>query len=133
VSAIRTVAYKSTSATPGLGAIEGASLGRGVAPESREQPAEPGEQGPISWSQCRARNAAAQHRDLVPEDDDLNGEFALLRTEGSGQLENSDERKIEEEQRHSPVSTRPSRRRKYSWVCSDEVFGTDRKEQAVSE
>jgi len=54
------------------------------------------------------------HGYLMSEHDDLNCELGVLRAEELEQLDESNERQVEEGQRHGPVSTRASCRRKPS-------------------
>ena len=74
-----------------------------------EEPTQSGEQRPVRWSQRRAGHLAAQHRHLVAEHDDLDRQFFVVTPEEPEQLEDSDERQVEEGQRHGPASSRASR------------------------
>lgn len=79
-----------------------------------KEPTQAGEQRPVRRSERRARHLATKHSHLVAEHDDLNRKFAVVRAVESEQLEDSDERQIEEGQRHGPVSASPPCRRKSS-------------------
>jgi hypothetical protein len=43
-----------------------------------EEPAQPGEDRSIGWPECGVCHVAAQHRDLVSEHDDFDGQFLSL-------------------------------------------------------
>ena len=68
----------------------------------REHPAQPGEHRSVRWPQRRADDLAPQHRDLVTEHDDLDGQILLLAPREPHQLEQTNEGDVEEGERHDP-------------------------------
>ena len=63
---------------------------------SPDEPAQPGEDRPVSWPECGACHLTAQDRDLVSEHDDFDGQFLSLVPAKSDQLEYANERLVEE-------------------------------------
>jgi hypothetical protein len=79
-----------------------------------KKPAQSGEQRPIWWSKCRADDLATQNGQLVAEHDDLDCQFVTVTPQEPDQLEDPDERQVEEGQRHGPASSLYSHRRTFS-------------------
>ena len=69
----------------------------------RQQPTQPRKQCPIAWLKKRSGNLAAEHGHLVAKHHDLDGEFVTFRATQPKDLEQSDERHVEEGQGHGAV------------------------------
>jgi hypothetical protein len=95
-------------------------------PNGREETAQAREHGPIRWPEGRACDLAAQHRDLVTEDDDLDRQLLLLAKGETGQLEEANERHVEERENHDSIFTVRTTPTKVQFDGLDDVFGTDR-------
>ncbi len=91
-----------------------------------DQPPETGQNRPVRWPQCRTRHLASQHRHLVAEHDDLNGQISAVRPLGTKELQDANEGKIQKREGHGPLSwSRPSRRKSLA-AAVDGIFGTHR-------
>jgi len=75
-----------------------------VALGPRQQAAQRGEQGPVSGSRRRSGDLLAKDRNLVTEDDDLNGQIGGVIAPQSQEFEHPDEGDIEKGQGHRPPS-----------------------------
>ena len=95
-------------------------------PNGREETAQAREHGPIRWPEGRACDLAAQHRDLVTEDDDLDRQLLLLAKGETDQLEEANERHVEERESHDSIFTVRTTPTKVQFDGLDDVFGTDR-------
>ena len=94
-------------------------------PNGREETAQAREHGPIRWPEGRACDLAAQHRDLVTEDDDLDRQLLLLAKGETDQLEEANERHVEERESHDSIFTVRTTPTKVQFDGLDDVFGTD--------
>jgi hypothetical protein len=94
-------------------------------PNGREETAQAREHGPIRWPEGRACDLAAQHRDLVTEDDDLDRQLLLLAKGETDQLEEANERHVEERESHDSIFTVRTTPTKVQSDGLDDVFGTD--------
>ena len=74
---------------------------------SAEQPAESGEKGTISRTQCGTLHLSAEHRHLVSEHDDLDSQFGGVPLPEAEQLEEPDRSDIDERQGHRPFPMPP--------------------------
>ena len=74
-----------------------------AAPLLRQQPTQPRQQCSIAWLQQRAGYLAAEHRHLVAQHHDLDTKLVSLRSTQPKELEQSDERDVEEGQGHGAV------------------------------
>ena len=99
------------------------------APAAKE-PAQPGEQRPVAGSQRRAGHLAAEDRHLVAEHDDFDRQFVVVTPREPEQLEDSDERQVEEGQRHGPASSPSSLPTKVQLNGPDDILGTHTAERA---
>jgi hypothetical protein len=84
-----------------------------------------GEERSVSWPEGRACDLAAQDRDLVPEHHDFGGKFLSVVPAQVEQLEQSNERIVEEGQRHDPSWLTALTVAKVQVNGSDGVLGTD--------
>ena len=69
----------------------------------RQQPPQPRKQCSIDWLQERAGHLPAQHGYFMTKHHDLDGKLVTLRSTQSKDLEQSDERHVEEAQGHGGV------------------------------
>ena len=70
-----------------------------------EEPTQPGKQRPVAGPQSRTGHLAAEHRYFVSEHDDFDRQVSVVTPDEPEQLEYSDERQVEERQRHDSVSS----------------------------
>jgi len=69
-------------------------------PSATEESAQTGEQRPVTGTKLRAGHLAAEHRHLVAEHDDFGRQFIAVTPQEPEQMEDPDERQVEEGQRH---------------------------------
>jgi hypothetical protein len=60
----------------------------------RAAPGQAGEQSAIRWSERRPLHLTAEHRHLVAEDDDLDGQFVAIAAEKSDELKDSEKSEV---------------------------------------
>jgi hypothetical protein len=71
--------------------------------KAREQSHQAGQYGPVGRLQCRTVDLASEYRDLVAQHDDLDCEVAVLAAGEPDQLEDANERPVQEREGHRRI------------------------------
>ncbi len=80
----------------------------------------------IRRSERRPFHLTAQHRDLVAQDNDLDGELVAIEPAKSDELKDSEEGEVAERESHNPSSPDSPGRRKPRSSDPDDILGTNK-------